>query len=321
VERVNVTNTVIVNRTYVTNVYDNRVTNVTYRNRAVPGAVTAVSRSTFTSAERIGEHRVRFDERQFERVGTTAMAPQIQPVHESRLGGPTRVNFRAPPQTIVNRQVIVKREPPPAAAPLTRNNGGHVDTPRIDRPIAPSERTPRTQDFGRGAQVNPNEPVVHLRPDRPARAERQTPETAPRTQPTVPDQHAYAEQPRNEQPRDDRPQRAQQDRDAQAHAQQQHEAEYRQRQQYEQQRESHDQQQQQQERQQQERRQADFQQRQQQQQQERASQRQQQQQQASAQQQPQQQRPRNDDHPHAEVHKPAEDKQKPQKDFEQGNNK
>ena len=325
VERVNVTNTVIVNRTYITNVYNNRVTNVTYRNRAVPGAVTAVSRTTFTSAERIGEHRVRFDERQFDRVGTTAMAPQIQPGHESRLGGASRVNFRAPPQTVVNRRVIVKREPPPAAAPLTRNNGGHVDTPHIDRPIAPSERTPRTQDFGRGAQVNPNEPVVHLRPDRPSHADRPTPETAPRAQPTVPDQHAYAEQ-----PRDDRPSRQQQEREAQARAQQQHEADYRQRQQYEQQRESHDQQRQQQERQQQEhqqqeRRQADVQQ--QQQQQERASQQQQQQQHAAqqvqqqsqqqSQQQQQQQHQRNDDHPHAEVHRPAEDKPKPQKDFDQ----
>ena len=46
VERVNVSNTVIVNKTYITDVYENRVTNVTYRNR---GAVTAVSRTTFTS--------------------------------------------------------------------------------------------------------------------------------------------------------------------------------------------------------------------------------------------------------------------------------
>ena len=37
VERVNVTNTVIVNKTYITNVYNNRVRNVTYRNRASAG--------------------------------------------------------------------------------------------------------------------------------------------------------------------------------------------------------------------------------------------------------------------------------------------
>jgi hypothetical protein len=125
VERVNVTNTVIVNRTYITNVYENRVTNITYRNRAVPGAVTAVTRTTFTSAQPVGRHTVRINEREITRVQATAVAPRIEPVRESRLGmsEAARRNVRVPPSTVVNRQVVVKREPPPAAAHFARNVG------------------------------------------------------------------------------------------------------------------------------------------------------------------------------------------------------
>jgi hypothetical protein len=157
VERVNVTNTVIVNRTYINNVYNNRVTNVTYRNRTVPGAVTSVSRTTFTSAERVGNHRVRFDEQQFAHAGATAMAPQIQPGRESRLGvgEMARRTVRMPPQTVANRQVVVKREPPPAAAHFARNAGtNNVPRPQVDQPRRPQDHAERN-----GATANQNRPV------------------------------------------------------------------------------------------------------------------------------------------------------------------
>jgi hypothetical protein len=124
VERVNVSNTVIVNRTYITNVYENRERNVTYRNRTVPGAVTTVSRTTFTSAQRVHGRQIRVDEREISR--TTAVAPRIEPVRESRMGaGETTARriVRKPPQTVVNRQVIVKRSPPPSGAHFARNAG------------------------------------------------------------------------------------------------------------------------------------------------------------------------------------------------------
>jgi hypothetical protein len=156
VERVNVSNTVIVNRTSITNVYDNRGPSQTYRNRTVPGAVTAVSRTTFTSAQRVGGRRIRVDER--ENARTTAIAPHIEPVRESRLGvGEARRNVRMPPQTVVNRQVIVKRDPPPSAARFARNR-------RPDESArAPVDRSPRPQDHvdrGEAAiRSVPNNPV------------------------------------------------------------------------------------------------------------------------------------------------------------------
>jgi hypothetical protein len=147
VERVNVTNTVIVNKTYITNVYENKVTNITYRNRTVPGAVTAVSRTTFTSAEPVGRHTVRIDEREITRVQASPLPPHIQPVRESRMGvsDAARRNVRMPPATIVNRQVVVKREPPPVAASFARN---------VVRPENQADRLHRLQDRNEAAGRN-----------------------------------------------------------------------------------------------------------------------------------------------------------------------
>ena len=125
VERVNVSNTVIVNKTYITNVYENRVTNVTYRNRTVPGAVTAVTRTTFTSAEPVGRHVVRIDEREITRVRASGAAPRIEPPRQSILGmnDAARRNVRTPPEAVRERQVVTKRAPPPSAAHFVRNAG------------------------------------------------------------------------------------------------------------------------------------------------------------------------------------------------------
>jgi hypothetical protein len=198
VERVNVSNTVIVNRTYITNVYNNRVPDIVYRNRGVPGAVTAVSRETFVSAGRVADHRVRVTETDITRTRVTGVAPRIAPEPASRLGGTTRANFRPPPRTVVERQVIVKREPPAPSAHFAR---------RAEVTTAP----PRVQDFGAHGQQNPNEPVVRNHPDRvdrpphadhAGRVEQPAPGATPRAQPVAPDQHAQVEP-----SRDDRPQR------------------------------------------------------------------------------------------------------------------
>ena len=193
VERVNVTNA-IVNRVYLRNVYENRGKNFRYRNRDVPGAVTAVDRNVFTSAGRVGDHRVRGDDREFSRAVATAMAPQIAPVRESRLGGAAHANVRVPPRNVVDRQVVVRREPPPAAAPLVRSTAGQVNTPRA---------TPE-----RSSRAVVTETVNRNRPDRPANAGRPVTQSAPRVQPTVPDRQAAADRSRA-----DRAARVQQERE------------------------------------------------------------------------------------------------------------
>jgi hypothetical protein len=127
VERVNVTNTVIVNRTVIHDVYENRATNVTYRNRSVPGAVTAVSRSTFTTAARVNDHRVRLSEQDIAQTRVIAAAPHIAPARESRMGvsGPSRVAVHPPRPARVDRPVA---ETEPRVSP---------DRPRAERPPQP----------------------------------------------------------------------------------------------------------------------------------------------------------------------------------------
>src|SRR6185503_5170544 len=150
VERVNVSNTVIVNKTYITNVYDNRVTNITYRNRTVPGGVTAVSRTTFTSAEPVGRHVVRVDEREITRVRASGAAPRIEPPRQAILGmnDAARRNVRMPPAALRERQVVAKRTPPPAAAQFVRGAG----TPASGGEMA--ERA-RRMDAERNAAIRP----------------------------------------------------------------------------------------------------------------------------------------------------------------------
>jgi hypothetical protein len=197
VERVNVTNA-IVNRIYLRNVYENRGKNARYRNREVPGAVTAVDRNVFTSAGRVGDHRVRGDDREFSRAVATAVAPQIAPSRESRLGGAAHANVRVPPRNVVDRQVVVKRNPPPPVTRFTRSSGGRPETLREAEDLNPRPRVRDDRDDRDEGRVA----VDRNRPDRPPRTEMSSPKTPPRVQTVAPDQRGSAERPRQDrQPR------------------------------------------------------------------------------------------------------------------------
>lgn len=171
VERVNVRNTVIVNNTYITNVYNNRGGPQTYRNR---GAITSVSQTTFTSSQRVGDHRVRLTDTEINRTRVTAAPPRIEPVRESHYGGPTRVNVRTPPKSVDDRQVVVRRPPPASNVHFARNTPvTHVN----ERGDAQTQRQqPTRTPTDRGGNFDNNrtrpetsDPVVRNRPDRPDR--------------------------------------------------------------------------------------------------------------------------------------------------------
>ena len=135
VRNINITNTTIVNQTYITNVYQSRGANVHYVNSGVAGAVTTVPRSVFTSAQPVKGHRINAPEGGPGRFATTGAPPAIAPVRQSVLGS-TRVAERRPPQVFVNRTVVART--PPAAASSARV-----------RLVAPPER-----EAGRGAGFN-----------------------------------------------------------------------------------------------------------------------------------------------------------------------
>lgn len=121
VRTINVTNTTIVNQTYITNVYENRVTNVTYVNSRVPGAVTTVSRSVFTSAQPVHGHRINLTPAEVGRLSASPAPPAITPVRQSFLGGGAAVGMgRRPPQAVMSRPVVARTPPPAATASNVR---------------------------------------------------------------------------------------------------------------------------------------------------------------------------------------------------------
>jgi hypothetical protein len=164
-ERVNVSNTVIVNRA-LAHALENRGSNYHYRNRTAPGGVTTVSRTAFTSAGRVHEHRDRDHESRYASAPATAVAPQISPLRESRLGGRPRANTRVPPRAVVDRQVVVRREPPSAAArfarPVVQNSDRVRD--RVDRGDRDGRGDRGTARSGR--EVLDRAAIVRDRPER-----------------------------------------------------------------------------------------------------------------------------------------------------------
>jgi Family of unknown function (DUF6600) len=134
VNNVNVTNTTV-NTTVVNNYYNNvvinktNVTNVTYVNQRVPGAVTATSTQAFTTAQPVARNVVRVDERQIANAQVTARTPALPPERQAFAGGGRPTQAR-PPQQAVTRAVVAKTAPPPPPPSvdrqqaLIRQNGG-----------------------------------------------------------------------------------------------------------------------------------------------------------------------------------------------------
>jgi hypothetical protein len=116
-----------VNVTQVTNI---TTTNITYVNRSVPGAVTAVSRETFVQARPVAAAAVVVPQAAVAQAPIAGTAALVVPertsvlVHASTTTGTTTpgtttaVAVAAPPVTVVQRQVVVRRTPPPAPVPF-----------------------------------------------------------------------------------------------------------------------------------------------------------------------------------------------------------
>ena len=125
--RVNVSNTVV-NTTVITNVYNTTIinksttiTNVTYANRNVRGAVTVVPQRAFASAQPVARAAVRVNEQELRGAQINARVA-VAPTRESVLGAKAATAGRvtAPPAAVMNRQVIAKRTPPPAPVPFAK---------------------------------------------------------------------------------------------------------------------------------------------------------------------------------------------------------
>jgi hypothetical protein len=144
VNRVNISNTTVT-QTTITNVYNttiinktSNITNVTYLNRQVAGAVTAVPQRAFVSAQPVGRTAVAMNAREVASASLSSRAA-VTPSRESVLGSKASSAGRvaAPPAAVANRQVVAKATPPPPPVPFARQQQGLAAHP--GQPLARQE--------------------------------------------------------------------------------------------------------------------------------------------------------------------------------------
>lgn len=165
VTNVNVSNTTIINRVQVTNVYNNvyvnktvNVTNVTYQNQRQVNAVTATSRETFVSAGAVHNNMIRVSQKEVASATVAPMTPTVAPQQRSVIGAGAEARVR-PPSPVLSRPVVARTAPPPAPVAfakqqeIVRENGG--------RPPAISEMR-RVQQQQENAQVE--RPNIRMAP-------------------------------------------------------------------------------------------------------------------------------------------------------------
>jgi hypothetical protein len=144
VNRVNISNTTV-NITTVTNVYhttiinnSTTITNITYVNRNVAGAVMAVPQQAFVSAQPVAKVAVVVSARDIAAAPVSGRAAMV-PTRQSVLGAKaaTANHVAAPPAAVANRQVIAKKTPPPPPVPFAKQQQALAAHP--GQPLARSE--------------------------------------------------------------------------------------------------------------------------------------------------------------------------------------
>ena len=209
VERVNISNTRIINRTYVTNVYNTvyvnksvNVTNIRYQNREVHGAVTATSRTVFTSAQPVGRNVIRVNEREITSAPVAPITPGVAPQRRSVVGAGVQARVR-PPERVTARPVVARTAPPPASVKFERQQ--QAIESRGGRPLSSGEQSQlRRADEGNSRNIRMAPPA---RPVESRNAERGRAYQPPERSQTQPQQNQPPQQvrPQQNRPPDQRP--------------------------------------------------------------------------------------------------------------------
>ena len=199
-----------INVTNVTNVtVINNVTNVTYRNRGVPGAVTAVPSHVFVGAEPVRHATIEVSEKDLGSAHVGSAAPyaptraSLVPVVAGRRAAP-------PPAGLANRAVEATHAPPPAPVPFALQerqlaaNGGRPLTRGELTKLRPATPTPGTVTPIHSAIAPGRSPrtLTPARPSLPVTLKPATQVFAPRrSPPVVPAPAPAAPAPRPSEPR------------------------------------------------------------------------------------------------------------------------
>jgi hypothetical protein len=180
VQNINVSNTVV-NTTVVNNYYNTTVinhttvTNVTYVNQRVPGAVTVCSHTAFTSAQPVARNIVAVNTREVASAPVAVGAPAVAPSRQAVLGAGAAARA-TPRMSFESRAVVAKTTPPPPPPSFAKQqqaiqaNGGRPIAMSQMRQIQPEaaqarpnlriapKATPQNIQ-ARGVQPNTNKPV------------------------------------------------------------------------------------------------------------------------------------------------------------------
>jgi len=198
VTRVNVSSTTV-NNTTIINVYNAQVSNndrggnrgnngnnseIKYANRGVPGGVTAVSQSTFTSAQPVGRAVVAVNQQELASAPVSRRA-EVAPTRSSVFGTADTTGNHAsrPPAEVASRSVVAKAPPP--APPVSFERQEQKLTAQPGQPLARNE-------------------VEGLRPSN-APAGKAMVRQAPAGKPATADSNQPREQPGNAQPQNRAP--------------------------------------------------------------------------------------------------------------------
>jgi hypothetical protein len=215
VEQINVSNTTVINRTTVVNVYNNytvnHVTNINYTYANNTRAVMACNQQAFVSGMPVtkGAIRVTAAEIQHPRVVTTAA---LTPTRASVVGTVATAHA-VPPKTIENRKLVTKLAPAPQATSFGKprpqvnpnlsasvvNRAGFSREAQTTRAVAVSkaETAPAANRPAPAAQPNqpaPNQPRPNANPNE-AKPNEARPNEAQPNRPATPPSNARPAQP------------------------------------------------------------------------------------------------------------------------------
>ena len=108
-------NTTVINNVYNTTIIKNKtvnVTNVTYVNRGVPGAVAATTSQAFASAQPVSRNIVHVDPHAMAAAQVRPFAPAAVPTRQAVLGS-RPATAKQPPAAVRTRAVVARTTPPP----------------------------------------------------------------------------------------------------------------------------------------------------------------------------------------------------------------
>ena len=185
-------NTTVINNVYNTTIINNQTVNVTYVNRAVPGAVTATSAQAFASAQPVARNVIKVDQSAVAGASVRSVAPAVVPTKQAVLGA-TQAATAKPPVSVQTRSVVARVPPPPPPVTFERrqeaikNNGGKPLSAALVRQIEPAAAAPRTAAIRLAPPALPSS-VAKIPPPRPNTNAPATPSAPPaaKAPPTAP---------------------------------------------------------------------------------------------------------------------------------------